>query len=202
MELLFHNANDQAIAQRGSDGYINATAMCKAAGKRWDNYYRLDSTQEYLQALSEDLKLEILERNPLPHNPVKALIQIFQGGNSLQRTQVHPEVGKHLTGYLEKTVKKKDLSEKAVTLKLAKKLNGQTEVITLAGVIDILTSTELIEVKNFRNWKAALGQVLVYGDYYPSHQMRIHLFGTSHYSYLELIRNHCDRFGVVLTWEL
>ena len=100
MDLLFHNANDQAIAQRGSDGYISATNLCKAAGKRWDNYFRLDSTQEYISALSEDLKLEILERNPLPHSGATALIQVFQGGNATQGTWVHYEVAVDLAKWL------------------------------------------------------------------------------------------------------
>ncbi|WP_013325543.1 hypothetical protein [Gloeothece verrucosa] len=37
----------------------------------------------------------------------------------------------------------------------AAKLNGQIEIFTTAGKIDILTSSEVIEVKNLKNWKAA-----------------------------------------------
>jgi hypothetical protein len=61
---------------------------------------------------------------------------------------------------------------------LAKQLNGQTEVRCAGGRIDVLTATEIIEVKAIKQWKQALGQVMVYGLDYPSHRKRLHLFGT------------------------
>lgn len=91
--------------------------------------------------------------------------------------------------------------EKEIQVKLSKELNGQTEISTLAGRIDILTATEVIEVKSVRQWKDALGQVLVYGDYYPSHSMRIHLFGETQKSYLDMIKKHCEKRSVVVSWQ-
>ena len=100
MNLIFHNANDQAIAQRTSDGFISATAMCKAAGKKWNDYFRLDSTQEYLQALSEDLGLAIIVNNPETGLPASALVETFKGGNSQQGTWIHHEVAVDLGKWL------------------------------------------------------------------------------------------------------
>ncbi|AFZ11474.1 KilA, /APSES-type HTH DNA-binding domain protein [Crinalium epipsammum PCC 9333] len=81
-----------AIAQRKSDGYINATAMCKAAGKKWNNYYQNDSTKEYLEALAVDLGLDVIVKNPVTTIPATALVQVFQGGNATQGTWVHYEI--------------------------------------------------------------------------------------------------------------
>ncbi len=100
MNLIFHNANDQAIAQRTSDGYISATAMCKAAKKKWADYFRLESTQEYLQALSQDLGLIVIVNNPTPHIPTSALVETFRGGNSQQGTWIHYEVAVDLAKWL------------------------------------------------------------------------------------------------------
>lgn len=61
--------------------------------------------------------------------------------------------------------------------RLAEKLKGKKEVHTKAGRIDILTDTEVIEVKRVSGWKGAIGQVKSYGSYYPNHSLRIHLFG-------------------------
>ncbi|MBE9018893.1 hypothetical protein C7Y66_10995 [Chroococcidiopsis sp. CCALA 051] len=58
-------------------------------------------------------------------------------------------------------------------------LGGLTEVTTPAGRIDLLTEAEIIEVKAIKDWKAALGQVLIYSAFYPQHQKRLHLFGTA-----------------------
>ena len=52
-------------------------------------------------------------------------------------------------------------------------LNGQREVNTPCGRIDILTKEQIIEVKEYKGWKAALGQILVYSNFYPEHQRRI-----------------------------
>jgi len=99
--LIFHSLNDLPIGQRISDGYISATAMCEVAGKRWDNYFRLKSTEEYLSVLSTDLKLGLIEKNPFPHIGATALIQVFQGGDySQQGTWVHPEVAVDLAKWL------------------------------------------------------------------------------------------------------
>ncbi|MBE9018895.1 hypothetical protein C7Y66_11005 [Chroococcidiopsis sp. CCALA 051] len=63
--------------------------------------------------------------------------------------------------------------------RLHAELGGLVEVITPAGRIDLLTDTEIIEVKAVKDWKAALGQILVYSGFYPQHQKRLHLFGTA-----------------------
>jgi hypothetical protein len=85
--------------------------------------------------------------------------------------------------------------------KLAMLLSGRVEVTTPAGRIDILTATEVIEVKSVDQWKAALGQVRVYGQHYPLHRKRIHLFGHMTRKKLLQIQQHCFREGVVVTWE-
>ena len=91
--------------------------------------------------------------------------------------------------------------EKKVRDKLHKRLGGEIEVRCLAGSIDLLTSLEIIEVKQVKGWKSALGQLLTYSDYYPSHAKRIHLFGETQESYLAMIEKHCNKYGVLVTWE-
>lgn len=86
--------------------------------------------------------------------------------------------------------------------KLAGELGGKVEVnIKNVGRIDILTKTEVIEVKNTKDWKSAIGQIKSYGQYYPKHKKRIHLFGKLTESKLRTIRNVCELEGITLTWE-
>ena len=101
--------------------------------------------------------------------------------------------------YLEQ--KRSKTKESDYSNALAKKIGGKREVRTLAGNLDILTSSQVIEVKGIKAWKHALGQVLIYGDYYPSHQKRIHLYGETQESFLEMINSHCAKFNVTVTWE-
>jgi len=91
------------------------------------------------------------------------------------------------------------LTESVVTNELKREVGGQREVLTPAGNIDLLTSTEVIEVKRIDSWKAAIGQVLVYSLYYPSHKKRIHLFGDCHSDSLLLIEKHCKPLHIKMT---
>lgn len=67
--------------------------------------------------------------------------------------------------------------ESVIRDELAKSENGRTEVHTPVGRIDVLTTNEVIEVKKISNWKSAMGQVMAYHHYYPTHSMRVHLYG-------------------------
>ena len=90
LELIPHKVGHEIIQQRAKDGYINATAMCKAAGKLWADYRRLKITGEFCVALSSDMGI-----------PITELIQSFTGGNpQLQGTWVHPQVALHLAQWL------------------------------------------------------------------------------------------------------
>ncbi len=87
--------------------------------------------------------------------------------------------------------------------KLAKKLGGETEVKTPdGGRIDILTSSEIIEVKHVKFWRSALGQVISYGYFYPKHQKRIHLFGDKFSVDFRAVENICRARGVRVSWEV
>lgn len=46
-----------------------------------------------------------------------------------------------------------------------------------AGIIDIITSDTIIEIKSYQAWKAALGQLLAYSVYYPTHKLQVHFYG-------------------------
>lgn len=97
--------------------------------------------------------------------------------------------------------KTSDNKEKIIQRMIMSQLGGKPEVITPAGKIDLLTDSELIEIKEAKKWKEAIGQVLVYGHYYPSHQKRIHLIGHVHSSIKLVIEKHCSKLKIVVTWE-
>ncbi|WP_193197961.1 hypothetical protein [Nostoc sp. MG11] len=95
--------------------------------------------------------------------------------------------------------------EKRVKVSLLTKINKMShpvvEVNTPVEKIDILTDKEIIEVKRVSGWKSAVGQILIYGHYYPNHQKRIHLFGKCSPNIKQLIQLHCDQFNIQVTWQ-
>lgn len=49
--LVSLKLNDIAISYRESDGYVNATLLCKAGKKRFNHWNDLESTKDLIQAL-------------------------------------------------------------------------------------------------------------------------------------------------------
>ncbi len=86
LELIEHKTEGVIIAQRPADGFIDATALCKAAGKLFADYARLRSTGEFLNELSADMGI-----------PISELIQQVKGGLG---TWVAPQVATHLAQWL------------------------------------------------------------------------------------------------------
>jgi len=88
LTLIQHQVNNSVIAQRESDGYINATELCKAAGKRWYNYVRNETSGQFIRALEAKTQISALE-----------LIQEVTIAG-VTATWVHPKVAIHLAQWL------------------------------------------------------------------------------------------------------
>jgi hypothetical protein len=95
--------NGVEIQRRPSDGYVNATAMCKAYGKLFNDYRRLDRTTQYIAALERSMAETdcgaAVTGFPVTGKP--DLVQTIQGGLShLQGTWVHPRIAVDLARWL------------------------------------------------------------------------------------------------------
>lgn len=73
---------------------------------------------------------------------------------------------------------------------------GIEEVPVEAGRIDYLTETELIEFKVAQGWKHAIGQLLVYGHYFPQHKLVLMLVGQEAKFYQPMATLHCSRLNI------
>ena len=89
--LIEHSIDGEIIPQRPRDGYINATALCKKAGKLFADYNRATQTKAFLEELSLDMEI-----------PISNLVQIIRGrGDTIEQgTWVHPQVAIHLGQWL------------------------------------------------------------------------------------------------------
>lgn len=90
LSLITHQVQNSIVEQRAADGYINATAMCKAAGKQFNEYTSKTSTTAFLQELAAETGI-----------PVSELVQVVKGGQPhLQGSWVHPQVAIHLAQWV------------------------------------------------------------------------------------------------------
>ena len=84
--LISHELENTQVHQRATDGYVNATAMCKASGKAFYDYARIGPTKDFLQELAS-----------VTGKPVTELVVSISGGNpKLQGTWVHPDIAVNL----------------------------------------------------------------------------------------------------------
>ncbi|MBS0372542.1 MAG: KilA-N domain-containing protein [Proteobacteria bacterium] len=97
LDLIHHEVNNAVIEQRASDGYINATALCKAAGKQFKDYMVNKSTMEFLEELAADTGLQIQLGEKSLVEQKQALIETFPGAPaSGGGSWVHPQVAINL----------------------------------------------------------------------------------------------------------
>jgi hypothetical protein len=97
-------------------------------------------------------------------------------------------------------IQRKNHPEKVVRDRLHAQLGGKTEAYTKWGLIDLLTDTELIEVKIVSHWKDAIGHLIAKSRKYPNHQKRLHLFGYEE-PCLEHIEDVCRDCSIQVTFE-
>jgi hypothetical protein len=212
-------------------GYVNATQMCKANGKFLAHYTHQKSTQQYLEALAKDLSVDIShlvikvagyrDKQGTWVHPEVAIDLAHSLGRPFKKWFIESFYNKDYEWAINKCItelvpnnfintsspvcminNKKLFFEKEVRNRLAKHENGQIEVQTPIGFIDVLTVSEIIEVKDFKDWKSAIGQVMTYGVFFPKNKKRIHLFGNIGRTNLEKVAYVCKKLSVRLTYEL
>lgn len=89
LTLIHREANGSVINQRSTDGYINATELCRVADKRWHNYLRNETTGHFLRALSTKTRISVSELN-----------QEVIDRNGVKSTWIHPQVAVNLAQWL------------------------------------------------------------------------------------------------------
>ena len=70
--VVEREVNGIAVRQRAGDGYVNATQLCKAAGKLFADYRRTRETQDFLAELEVNMGI-----------PISTLIESRKGGSEV-----------------------------------------------------------------------------------------------------------------------
>lgn len=211
---------------RISDGYINATLLCKISNKRIDRWKESPGTKKLVEKVCIKYDLDRAK-----------IIETYQGGKN-SGTWVHPDLGIHLAQWCSSefclkiaewidewkkykvenkekfeleliNIKPSDTKtnlERLIQKKLQKLLGGEIEVETPCGYIDLLTSDSIIEIKTFYNWKHALGQILAYGNFYTGYKKIIYFFKDDEQEkydekVIKIIRNIYDKYDINIMFD-
>jgi hypothetical protein len=209
---------------RPSDGYVNATKLCASARKFWGNHWECKKAKKFASELSElvgmptsalvKYEIKLYERATWVHPRVATHLACW----------ISSEFGAKVTGWIEMAKQKipeiktqydhslaslkpdagNDCIESIVRDRLATQLSGETEVTATYGPIDVMSNTEVIEVKHAPLFTRALGQVLGHGKSFPQKRKRIHIFGSESEieDNLELAKRLCADYDVLVTHEV
>jgi hypothetical protein len=203
------------------DGYINATELFKASGKDLSNWKRTKKTQDYITMLCKYLKYnenEIIQVHkgnsikyqqgtwvhPLLATNIGQYISVefsFKISTWIEEWKIHKEenILKYNKEFSKIKADENNQKEKNLKLQLHKDLGGKIEVETKFGFIDLLTDIEIIEIKVGYNWKYGVGQLLAYGEFYPHHKKRLHLFDIE---VNEDINLFCNKYEIIVSYEI
>ena len=118
---------------RASDGYVNATKMCQAAGKRWAKFMENACTRIFLDELASTVRIRTTD-----------LVQQSTGGNGERHTWIHHQVAIHLAQWCSPKF------AVAVTTLVSRYLQGEitTEESQAAAGLLATMKSELEATKN------------------------------------------------------
>jgi len=66
------------------------------------------------------------------------------------------------------------------------------------GITDITTDEYHAEIKNWSDWKEAVGQLICYNKHDPKNEMRLYLFGSCNEKKLNMIHEDCKSFDIIV----
>jgi len=203
------------------DGYVNASKLCATYKKEYFDWQRNTASKKLIKKISTSIlqEVDILIKDvdvnlrgyyvhPKLLTAIASWINpefVIWTANivDLWRRQSEENNNEYFEKIHEAISKRpcKIMHEEHYCKILMKELasfNPLREVKTPAGKIDILTDLEVIEVKHYKNWKHALGQVLAYSTYYPEHTKVIYLFGNTHRS--KTVLSCCTPLNILVKW--
>ena len=142
------------------DGFINATAMCKAGEKLFASWKRLDSTNELIKTLEEKIKNNTTIQNEKSDMQIhiSQLIDVKKGNSSKfsQGSWIHPDLAVHLAMWISPT--------------FGIQVSGWVRELALCGSVSIgkeKTSQQLLELqKDFKKLEDKHRKLLQKKQYY------------------------------------
>ena len=120
------------------DGFINATAICKAGGKLFSDWKRLESTNELINILENKIKNQYLEKSDMGYH-ISQIIDVKKGNTSKfsQGSWIHPDLAVQLAQWISPS--------------FAIQVSGWIRELALTGSVTVgneKTHQQLLELQN------------------------------------------------------
>jgi len=204
------------IILMNKNGYINANKLCSNAGKEFRKWKENKISLELISELSISLDIPAKDLMEIPnvknelrgtyiHQQLIIHVAYWCGPNfaikmgkwinewrkySPDNDYYFFESLSNITPYSNRS------EEKEIQNLLHKRMGGEIEVKTSTGKIDLLTDKYLIEIKNYNDWKCAIGQLIAYSYEYKNRQKIMYLFGVPQDNILDKISAICAEYNI------
>ncbi len=223
------NMNDLYQFINQEDGYFNLSKICRKANKKYKNYTQTLTSKKLLYNIAKNYNIERLTYRINKGAGNHHINGTY--GHPLVATAVARwcsiDFETIMLGWIEKWKKDNEnnvkeyneaidnivpdetrynYTEKEVQRRLQDELGGDIEVRTKYGNIDLMTSIFIIEIKQFINWKHALGQILSYSvdlEVCQNKKLRVHLIcDDEEVNQIEDIKPCFNKYDIELTYEI
>uniref|UniRef100_A0A6C0CBR9 KilA-N domain-containing protein n=1 Tax=viral metagenome TaxID=1070528 RepID=A0A6C0CBR9_9ZZZZ len=210
---------DFSIIIMHENGYINASKLCYECDKQFKNWLRNSTSKDLIEefranGISADKLMIIIAggkniktRGTYVHPKLIIHIASWCGANFAARVSewieewknYSPENESRFYAALSEIKPSPSASkEKEIQATLHKKLGGEIEVKTIAGRIDLLTDKYLIEIKNYCDWKCAIGQLIAYSQNYEDRKKVMYLFDVPKKNIIDHITEICAKCDITV----
>lgn len=197
---IFQNEinNDIYCTQRGYSKYVGLTAATiseryKKLSEEIKTKYTIKSTYNNRIFIHSTIVLDWLRQDNKNLYNTFLTKTLDKTGIALSANELDISVVKKRKKRIKQLKK-----EKEIQTIYAKQINGEVEIICPAGRIDVLSSDKIVEIKKIQDWKQAVGQILIYGNYYPNHDKQIVLFGENDIQLRELITENLSKHNITV----
>lgn len=217
-DYSYGNYGDFRVILMHKNGYINATNLCLLAGKKFGSWKENKNSTELIRSLSSACGIPVGEllvaisggknieiRGTYVHPRLLIHIASWCGPNFAIRISEWIEEWQNYSSINQKrfyaalseinpsTYVSK---EKEIQKILHQKMGGKIEVETTAGKIDLLTDKYLVEIKNYYDWKCAIGQLIAYSYNNKDKIKVVYLFDVPENNIINEIKNICKEYNI------
>lgn len=217
-DYSYGNYGNFRVILMHKNGYINATNLCALAGKKFSKWKENKNSDELLASLSSATRIpakkllktisggkNIKIRGTYVHPKLLIHIASWCGTDFAIRISEWIEEwknhsDKNLSRFYRALSDIKSTrfvsKESKIQKILHKKYGGVIEAETPVGNIDLLTDKFLIEIKNYSEWKHAIGQLIAYSYCHKTKTKILYLFDVPNKNIMETIRDICDEHDI------
>lgn len=194
---IIYEFSGHKVRRLKHNGYFSGKDICDAGEKHLNNYLRSSSTKEFLKGLKEELKEDPLLKIKY-HGAAYRGIWLHPRATTHLACWISPKFFIKISEWIEEwklaapqnankyaqelcCIESSKIlqKEKEVQERLHKEYGGEIEVKTPVGFIDISNDELIIEIKEFSQWKHALGQILCYSSFYPEKRKMLYLYAAA-----------------------